>query len=174
VPPPSPSYQIQPGTGGAVRGRAGGPALLFVSVLPGRQSGPHLQHHAGSAGAAAPAARPRQGRHRWRRCTKGNDEYNGFQVEDIPVLLSSTRSNAHKNKVAAFGKQSCCQWQHFSRWVAKDFRDKNSSVSQIQTLSCCSSYKQQEIFNKHRSPRSYFTLLTWRHMLFTQRVMFLM
>ena len=52
-----PSCQIQLCPGGAVRGRPGGAALLFVSVLPGCESRSHLQHHAGSAGTAAQAAR---------------------------------------------------------------------------------------------------------------------
>lgn len=89
--PSSPSHQIQPGPGWGVRGRPGGPALLSVSLLAGHQSGSHLQHHAGSAGATAPAARRCEGRHQWCWCSKGNN---------------------HSGRIGLQHGKHCCQLQH--------------------------------------------------------------
>lgn len=88
--PPPPPCQIQPCPGWAVRGRPGGPALLFVSVFPGRQSGPHLQYHAGSAGTAAQTVRHREGQYQWCWYTEGNNLRNRGRIDSdwssIPVL----------------------------------------------------------------------------------------
>lgn len=78
-----PSCQIQPSPGWVVRGHSGGPALLCGPVFPGRQPGSHLQHHAGSVGTTAQAARHRQGRDQ--RCWFTKGKIRETEVEQIPA-----------------------------------------------------------------------------------------